>query len=95
MATCTLRQIRGALSEKGFRLRENDHEYYYYCVGDRITEVFTKVSHRNDGDDLRRNEISGMKAQMFLDTQQQVLDFAKCTLTHVVYHANLVAKDKI
>jgi hypothetical protein len=90
MPTPSLRQVRKALSDKGYRKAENDHEYYWFYDGERQTGIFTKVSHRPDGSDLYQNEVSGMKRQMCMSSQKQFLEYISCTMSLAQYRAHLV-----
>jgi hypothetical protein len=87
MATKTFREARRALLQKGFKKdpKQTHHEYYYLYINDRITGIYTYLSHKSDGDDLGRNVISGMKSQMKLQSNQQVLDFIACSISYQRY----------
>lgn len=95
MATKTLRQTKSALLAKGFRQSHTHHEYYHYYDGEKETEVYTYLSHREGGSDLRPNEISGMKSQMCLKSQSEVISFISCSLTAALYRQRLQSLGKI
>jgi hypothetical protein len=90
MPTCTIRTARRALLDKGYNYdadshHESSHSYFRLYVDGEATEIETHMSHRPDGDDLRINELRGMKVQMKFSSIGQLLDYFQCTMTHDAY----------
>ena len=87
------RDIRRALTTKGFReTRSGDHCYFYFYAGARKTSVYTKFSHNSAdvGDALL--------AQMSRQVRRRRHEFdnlVDCTLTAQQYLAILVEKQHV
>lgn len=78
MATLKAREVKQALLKKGFRLFNNDHEYFILYVDGRKTRVKTKISHGEK--EIDDGLIDLMKKQTHL-SREEFLDLANCPLS--------------
>jgi hypothetical protein len=87
------RDIRRALTTKGFReTRSGDHCYFYFYAGERKTSVYTKFSHNStDVDDAL---LSQMSKQVRL-RRHEFDHLVDCRLTARRYLAILVGKQQV
>ncbi len=76
-----------ALLQKGFVKSEGrqHHSYYYLYVDGKKTQVYTYMSHRPSGSDLRVVEVASMKRQMFFRSPEQFRQFANCNMSEAQY----------
>jgi hypothetical protein len=87
------RDIRRALTTKGFReTRSGDNCYFYFYVGEKKTSVYTKFSHNSvDVDDA-------LLAQMSKQVRLRRFEFdnlVDCRLTAQQYLSTLIEKQQV
>jgi predicted RNA binding protein YcfA (HicA-like mRNA interferase family) len=73
------RDVKRALTSKGFREEKRDHSYYFLVHdGQKISAIYTKISHNDT--EITDNLISQMAKQIRLNTAE-FYRFIDCTLT--------------
>jgi predicted RNA binding protein YcfA (HicA-like mRNA interferase family) len=85
------RDIRNALTSKGFQeSKKRDHYYYFFFHEGKKTSVFTKISHGER--EVSDNLCSQMAKQTRL-TNGQFQHLVDCDLTHEGYIESLIKQD--
>ena len=80
------RELRNALSQKGFRMREGSkHEkYLYFDPSGQKTSVLTALSRKRGSSDVTR-PIEGQIAQQLKLTIHEFREFVECRIDHHEY----------
>ena len=93
MSTIKTKDIRAALLKKGFKQDNTHHQYFWLYVGERQTDVHTRLSHGSSeyGEDL----LAKVRKQLGGITKRQLLDLVGCPLKHEAYVAYLVEIGRI
>lgn len=84
--------LERSLLTKGFRKGNSDHRVFYYYHDGRQTAIRTKTSHGSDQKTIDGNLLGLIKRQMRLDSSQQLVSFANCTMTAEEYKSVLEEK---
>ena len=87
------REIEKSLTQKGFRAREGDHNYFlYWSIAGKKTAVFTKTSH--GGREIDESLLGRMARQCRLSRADfdRLID---CPLSRDGYEAKLVASGDV
>ena len=92
MSAIKTKAIRSALESKGFKHDNTHHEYLWLYIGDRKTNVRTRLSHGRSeyGEDL----LAKVKKQLGL-SKKQLFDLVGCPLNYETYVALLVKSGRI
>lgn len=82
------RNVRRALTRKGFKKKEGgSHEkYYYYDLEGKKSEIFTSLSRKKRGNDVRRSLESDIAGQLRI-RKDQFRQFVRCDLRQIEYDA--------
>lgn len=93
MSSIPTQDIKKALCDKGFVLRDTHHHRYLFFWKGRKTTVHTKISHSltEYGDNL----LSEMARQLKLKRKQFVEGFIRCPLTKEAYTEILIKEGHI
>jgi len=77
------KELTKVLLKKGFKLDNTHHQYYYFYEDDKITPVYTYISHGLDeyGDDL----MAKIKKQLKFKNTKDCENFFDCPLTKEDY----------
>lgn len=77
-----VREVRSALTSKGFKLSEKDHHFYYLYQDGKKTQIRTKVSH---GESEIGDPTCGLMARQMKLTGPQFREFVDCKLKSEEY----------
>lgn len=86
------RDVETGLRNKGFKpVRQNKHlHYYYYTVGDLLSDIGTHLSHNNK--DLDEHLLREMARQCKVN-MREFLNLIDCSLSREDYEALLIDRD--
>ena len=62
--------IEASLKRKGFVLKQGDHKFYLFTHNNKVTSIFTKVSHGSKNKTISDSLVSIMARQLKLSTGQ-------------------------
>jgi hypothetical protein len=82
------KQIEGALSQKGFRLDERDHRFYFLYVDGLKTGIYTYVSTGPKYKTIQAPLIAKMARELRL-TKSEFADLVQCPMDGPSYVAKL------
>jgi len=89
------KKIEKALLNKGFKVRNNDHEFFHFVYNNKITAIRTKLSFGSKYKDIGESILNSIKMQLFFDRKKDLLSFIDCTYTQNDYISLLLGKGKL
>lgn len=89
MAQADKRDIQAALEKKGFKKRDNDHEFYDLLVDGKKVGIQTKIS-RGTKYKVYEDYLLGCMARQLRLSKTDLMKLVKCTLSGDAYVKLLV-----
>jgi len=80
MSQADTRDIKKALEAKGFKMRDNDHEFYDLLVRGKKVGIMTKIS-RGSKYKTYDSSLLGLMAKQLCLTKSDLLKLIQCTLS--------------
>jgi len=90
MKSIKSRELVRKLSGKGFCVDNKDHIYLKLVYNNKITSVYTKVSHGSK--DIGQPILGKIKRQLRFEDNGQFWDFVNCSLSYEDYIRYLKSK---
>lgn len=85
-----VQKLKGALLRKGFRKDPTHHEMYWLFVGERKTDIRTRISH---GAKECGNRLLGLMARQLKLERREFDDLIECPMTAEDYLSALREQD--
>lgn len=87
--------LKKVLLKKGFRILNNDHEFFYLYVDNKRTSVRTKISFGSGYKTYQGNLLSMVKRQLKFVNNSDFDNFLECPMSYEQYIEHLVKNNSI